>query len=285
VITALSLGTAPLSTAPAAGCLLPFPPLGALAASPLRNVDTLLGMATTLWPIIHRLSNLLPLKKELDKALQDNAMASKVAVLRTEFETTAEAIEVALKQWEPCLPPNCSLDTEDCTKVVVEGSGDGDKAAAGKARIHSIVNNALAYRHSAFVYLYRTIYGHDRSHSLVQSHAHLSLMHCVATVSHAGPMGALLWPLFVAACEAVAADDRELTRKAFSAIDKRQGMMNIERSWDVVREVWRRADRSDGDAADMGASSFPACLGGAGGKEVDLWRSVTQDMGISVVFG
>ena len=283
MIAALSFGTAPLSTAPAAGCLLPFPPLGAPAASPLRNVDTLLGMATTLWPIIHRLSNLSPLKKELDKAVQSNTMASKVAVLRTEFETTAEAIQVALEQWKPCLPPNCSLDDKDCTKVVAEGGDDDDDGALEKARIHSIVNNALAYRHSAFVYLYRTIYGHDRAHPLVQSHAHLSLRHCAATVAHAGPMGALLWPLFVAACEAVAAEDRELTRKAFAAIDKRQGMMNIERSWDVVREVWRRADQTAADADAVG-SAFPSCLGGAG-KGADLWRTVTQDMGISVVFG
>ena len=63
----MSLGTAPLSTAPAAGCLLPFP-LDAHISSPLSNVDTLLGMATTLWPIMHRLSNLLSLKQELEKA-------------------------------------------------------------------------------------------------------------------------------------------------------------------------------------------------------------------------
>ena len=283
MIAALSFGTAPLSTAPAAGCLLPFPPLGAQAASPLRNVDTLLGMATTLWPIIHRLSNLSPLKKELGKAERSNAMASKVAVLRTEFETTAEAIEVALNQWKPCLPPNCSLDDQDCTKVRVrDGEEDGEDAVE-RPRIHSIVNNALAYRHSAFVYLYRTIYGHERTHPLVQSHVHLSLLHCAATVTHAGPMGALLWPLFVAACEAFAAGDRELTRKAFAAIDRRQGMMNIERSWDIVQEVWRRTDKTAGETG-AGGPSFSTCLAGRG-KEADLWRTVTQDMGVSVVFG
>ena len=106
-----------------------------------------------------------------------------------------------------------------------------------RGRIQSILNNALAYRHSAFVYLYRTIRDYPRSHPLVQRHAHLSLTHCIGTVSHEGPMSALLWPLFVAACEATSMVDRELARQTFVAIDKRQGMTNIERAWCIVQEV------------------------------------------------
>jgi hypothetical protein len=238
-------------------------------------------MATTLWPIIHRLSNLLALKRELDVDVRSGDRRNpKAAVLRTELETTAGAIETALENWVPCLPPGCEWDENDRTKVMVPLPEDGevDAAAEKSRRIHSILNNALAYRHSAFVYLYRTICGHGRQHRLVQRHTHLALTHCAATVSHAGPMGALLWPLFVAACEAVAADDRELVGKAFAALDKRQGMMNIERSWDIVREVWRRADKmDDGNVAALQAVSC--------GRGAELWRRVSDDMGIRVVFG
>ncbi|KAJ3559793.1 hypothetical protein NPX13_g9487 [Xylaria arbuscula] len=153
VITALSLGTPPLSTAPSAGGLLPVPPLDAPAASPLTNVDTLLGMATTLWPIMHRLSNLLFTKKELEDAQRMNQV-SKVAVLRTEFETTSQAIETALAQWKPCLPPNIAMRDDVLVLHGVEG-----EEIPEMARLQSILHNALAYRHSAFVYLYRTIYG------------------------------------------------------------------------------------------------------------------------------
>ncbi|EOO01889.1 putative fungal zn binuclear cluster domain containing protein [Phaeoacremonium minimum UCRPA7] len=283
VIAALSFGTAPLSTAPAAGCLLPFPPLGAPAVSALSNVDTLLGMATTLWPIIHRLSGLSSLKSELENAVGTGQMSSKIAVLRTELETTSDAIEVALRQWQPCLPSEFSPD--DAVECIAKAHAKQAEAAKDsespeKARLHSIFNNAMAYRHSAFVYLYRTIYGYSRSSPLVQSHAHAALVHCAATCSYEGPMSALLWPLFVAACEAATAEDRELARDAFVRIEKRQGMMNIERAWDIVREVWRRTDMSEKDSllADVTCRERD-------GKSADLWRRVSEDMGVNIVFG
>ncbi|KAF7552004.1 hypothetical protein G7Z17_g4647 [Cylindrodendrum hubeiense] len=258
VIAALSFGTAPLSSAPGASYLTPFPPLDSGgASSPFGSVDTLLGMATSLWPIIHRLSNLLVLKDQLDAAVTHGEL-SKVAVLRTEFEVTASSIESALKDWTPGLPPDSVL-TRNPEELTTE-------QAAERGRLQSILNNALAYRHSAFVYLYRTIYSYPRTHTLVQRHTHVSLTHCVGTVSNAGPMGALLWPLFVAACEATSLGDRDLARQTFVAIDRRQGMTNIQRAWCIVQEVWKRADE-----AELVHQQEEAMLMGvrSGG---DLWR-------------
>ncbi|KAI1369002.1 fungal-specific transcription factor domain-containing protein [Xylaria arbuscula] len=269
VITALSLGTAPLSTAPSAGGLLPVPPLDAPAASPLTNVDTLLGMATTLWPIMHRLSNLLFTKKELEDAQRMNQV-SKVAVLRTEFETTSQAIETALAQWKPCLPPNIAMRDDVLVLHGVEG-----EEIPEMARLQSILHNALAYRHSAFVYLYRTIYGYSPKHKLVQEHSHTALHHCVETTAARGPMGALLWPLFAAACEAISAEDRELARKAFSEIEERQGMTNIEEAWGIIQEVWKRLDLLDDDNDDDAGA----------GTDPDLWRKICAERGVTIVFG
>ncbi|KAI1084584.1 hypothetical protein F5B20DRAFT_211695 [Whalleya microplaca] len=265
VITALSLGTAPLSTAPAAGCLTPFPPLDAPPASPLSNVDTLLGMATTLWPIMHRLSNLLSVRNDIEQATRENQI-SKIAVLRTEFETTSQSIEAALAQWEPYLPPELVIRDDDTRE-----NAEGKEVPEQRRRLKSILHNALAYRHSAFVYLYRTIYGYAPSHELVQRHAHLALLHCVETVAHRGPMGALLWPLFVAACEAISAEDRALAQKAFVEIELRQGMTNIEKAWMIIREVWNRLDMSNEVSAEA--------------PETDLWRKVSVEMGVNIVFG
>ncbi|TDZ31693.1 L-arabinose-responsive transcription regulator ARA1 [Colletotrichum sidae] len=279
VIAALSFGTAPLSTAPATGCLVPFPPIDSPSTSPLSSVDTLLGMSTTLWPIIHRLSNLLTLKTELQSAMA-NGQLTKVAVLRTEFETTSDAIEHALEQWQPSFPPGFSPDVIDDISLPVEES-----EAAERARLHSILNNALAYRHSAFVYLYRSIYGYPRRHHVVQHHTHAALSHCAATVSHAGPMAALLWPLFVAACEAVNPVDRELAREAFVAVDRRQGMINIKRAWAIAQEVWRRADMIDDHASYEDRAVMFSTPGQRLGKGADLWRRVSEDMGVTIVFG
>ncbi|KAK3900638.1 fungal-specific transcription factor domain-containing protein [Staphylotrichum tortipilum] len=256
VIAALSNGTCPLSPAPAPGCLIPLSPLGAPSASPLSNVDTLLGMATTLWPIIHRLAGLRALKTDLATAIAAHASPAQIAVLRTEFRSTTQAIESALLAWQP--RPSASTTTPR-----------GANQEADEDPVSSITHNALAYRHASLVHLHRTIHLHPRSHPTVQLHAHLALKNCVATATHGGPLAALLWPLFVAACEAVTETDRDMARRAFAAVEKRQGMRNIGRAWGVVGEVWRREKEG-------------GCVEGEGGE---LWRRVCGEMGVSIVFG
>ncbi|KAK0747487.1 fungal-specific transcription factor domain-containing protein [Apiosordaria backusii] len=248
VITALSNGTSPISTTPSPGGLLPFSPIGATPTSPLSNVDTLLGMSTTLWPIIHRLSGLSSLKSSLDTAIQTNSSPTKIAVLRTEFSSTAQAIEAALNNWHPQLPsdfsPPAGNDDPDADPVVLSASSSSSSfvSTTKSSNIPSIYHNALAYRHASLLYLYRTILRHPRSHPLVRKHTRLTLKNCVATVGHRGPMSALLWPLFVAACEAQGEKDRGLAREAFEKVERRQGMRNIGRAWEVVGVVWGRVD-------------------------------------------
>lgn len=260
--------------------------------SSLSSVDTLLGLSTTLWPILHRLSNLLSLKSELEAAAAaPEHNVAKQAVLRTEFQTTSDAIETALENWQPSLPQGVTLEELNDYENADRMDGcEAPRESPERAHLQSILHNALAYRHSAFVHLYRTIHGYARLHPMVQRHTHASLTHCVATVSHAGTMAALLWPLFVAACEAVTIQDRDLARQAFVAIDRRQGMTNIERGWIIVQEVWRRSDFMDNEGdvlavpgvADEMRRQFTARPGKHAG---DLWRRVSEDMGVTIVFG
>lgn len=177
---------------------------------------------------------------------------SKATVLRTELENSSQAIELALQDWKP------NLD-----EMAIEN-------VAEETRIQSILNNAEAYRHSAFVYLYRTIHVSARDHPMVQKHAHLSLVACsnvvnLAAQCHDGPMSALLWPLFVASCEAITEDDRTLAMEAFGGTERRQGMNNIMRAWEVVQEVWSRADLADGGDVN--------------------WRDICDERGLNIVFG
>ncbi|KAL3424527.1 fungal zn binuclear cluster domain containing protein [Phlyctema vagabunda] len=252
VIAALSLGTSPnTSSQPSPS---PFPlaiTTDDSARNPLSAVDTLLGLSTDLWPIIHRLSHLLSFKTSLESAIACGEL-SKATVLRTELESTSQAIENALTNWKPAIVTRSDEDEKTLEKDPIE-----------EARILSILANAEAYRQSAFVYLYRTINSHPSSHPLVQKHTHLSLVACSNVVVHAGPMSALLWPLFVAACEATSEEDRDLAKQAFTGTERRQGMNNISRAWEVVGEVWKGADD---------------------GMEVD-WRRVCEDKGLCIVFG
>jgi hypothetical protein len=210
-----------------------------------------------LWPIIHRLSHLLSYKSSLEAATAAGE-TSKATVLRTELENTSQAIEIALREWKPQLTSSI-FSIDDQSGVLAE-----------EIRIQGILNNAEAYRHSAFVYLYRTIQSLPRSYSCVQKHTHLSLLACSNVVKLAeecqdGPMSALLWPLFVAACEATTEEDRALALEAFQGTERRQGMNNIMRTWEVVQEVWRRADLVEN-------------------VEVD-WREICDERGFNIVFG
>lgn len=255
------------------------------ASRPAGSADALLGMATSLWPIVHQLSNLGALKDEVVRAERSDGPDTEHAKqLRAELETRASAIEASLVAWEPELSPD---------------QGSNDNAADPSGPLCGILKNARAYRHSSLVHLYRSIYGARRAHPTVQAHAHASLELCLGTVESAGPMGALLWPLFVAACEAQTPVDRTLATRSFEGVGRHQGMANIEQSWQIVQEVWRRADaaeeeegeREDGEedgVAALGIGLERSGLGEGRGAEFgqeDLWRQVCRDMGLAVVFG
>ncbi|RAL67677.1 hypothetical protein DID88_008419 [Monilinia fructigena] len=236
VITALSLGTPPNSMTQPTATPFPFPvaPDEASKSSPLNSVDTLLGLSTELWPIIHRLSHLLSYKSSLQAAIKDGQL-SKASVLRTELESTSQAIEIALTNWKPTVEAKGPSSPK-------EDSEDDDTFA----KYNTTPEDAL------------------------QKHTNLSLIACANVVSlaelcHDGPMSALLWPLFVAACEAETESDRKLATKAFGGTERRQGMQNIMRAWEVVQEVWKRADQ--------------------GVYEEGGWRDICASRGWNIVFG
>jgi hypothetical protein len=189
------------------------------------------------------MSHLLSHLQDLQIA-ENSGKVLQATVLRTELENTTNAIELALKTWI------CSLPAAE----------DGSEGDLADPRIQSIVNNAEAYRQASLIYLYRTIRQHARTSKLVQNHTKLALSACLRVVDWAGPMSALLWPLFVASCEAVEDVDREMARVAFAKCEGRQGMVNIRRTWAVVCEVWQRDESAD-------------------------WREICTERGFSIVFG
>jgi hypothetical protein len=214
---------------------LPSPP--GYINSPLNAVDAIFGHSTELWPIIHRLLHLLPLKTSIRTA-EEAGQTNIAAVLKVELESTSQAIEWALTNWSPIIRTKASPSENEgdefpkpLAKDSVEGSCIG------------ILNNAEAYRNSALIYFYRTIKCLPRSHCLIQKYVYLSLSACDNAVEHAeccsnGP----LWPLFVAACEAVTGEDRMLATRAFIGMERRLGMNNVAQAWAVVQGVWRRVD-------------------------------------------
>jgi hypothetical protein len=222
VISALSWGTSPLSTIPPSLSPMSSPAEASTLEVPVlpssfSAVDTLLGMATDLWPIIHRLSHLPEAQADLNAAINSNN-TSKASVLQCELESTTYAIELALKNWSPHLPQSERFSEGDGLTDLSDGSILDDPIEG--PRLRSIINNAEAYRQAALVYLYRYVKGGKRRSEKVQTHARLALNACDMVVSWEGPMSALLWPLFIGSCEAVEPEDREMARKAFDGTER-----------------------------------------------------------------
>ena len=167
--------------------------------------------------------------------------------MQKDFENSTSTLELALHQWIPKLPGSM---------LAVETSAEDQK-------VQSILNSAEAYRQASLVYLFRTVLGYPRMSSKVQAHAKQALQACLRVVVFAGPMSALLWPLFVASCEAVDEMDQNVSRTVFKYLEQRQNMQNIVFAWDVAEDIWRRREHE---------------------RELD-WRDVTDERGGSIVFG
>ncbi|KAL8930099.1 MAG: hypothetical protein Q9172_000184 [Xanthocarpia lactea] len=246
VASALSFGSSPMSgtiLAPTAQDFNTMPDRSAMAA-----VDTLFGLVADLWPLIHRLASLVDVKRNLEKQELASPGHEKANNMRSDFETNTSSIELALHQWIPKIPA-----------VVVATENPADDS-----RLQSILNNAEAHRQAAFVFLYRNLLSQPRSSAKVQTSAKQALQTCLRVVIFSGPMAALVWPLFTAACEAIEDNDRNVARTVFRHLETRQGMNNIVTAWEVCEEIWRRSDAGQGDVE---------------------WRDVAQDLGREVIFG
>ncbi|KAF5501049.1 L-arabinose-responsive transcription regulator ARA1 [Colletotrichum siamense] len=195
VISSLSLGMSPVSAVSVSDYTYPLAVMTSSKPNDITHADPFMGLVGDLWPVLYRLSIAMSLKGDLEAAVAAN-QGTKAAVLRVEYESITKSTEKALQSWQPSVDPS---------NILMSLEEDGN---AQHQHLEAMVHNAQAYRHSALVYLHRTVYGYPMSHPEVQKNAHLSLESCMAVIASGGPANALLWPLYVAACEAVTDHDQ-----------------------------------------------------------------------------
>ena len=199
-------------------------------------VDSIFGFMGDLWPLMHRITHLLELKKDLDtRGLHS---PDKSTTRMAEFESSCVTLELALHQWTPK-----ALGTPGAIEPSMEDS-----------RMQAILNNAEANKRAALVYLYRTVQRCPRKSARVQTPVKQGLQACLRVILFGGPMTALLWPLFNLGAEAVDDVDRSVARTVFRHLESRQGMETIVQAWEVVKETWHRHDA--GDESDWGRVCF-----------------------------
>ena len=210
------------------------------------GIDAVFGLVGEIWPLIHRLTQLLELRNHLDDFVPPSpaetaATSAARSARQMDLEASCVSVELALHRWVPKLASAVVGAARTATVAAAEASSRHD------SRMQSVLSHAEACRYAALVFLARTIQRQHRSSPRVQIPAKHGLQACLRVVVFGGPMFGLLWPLFHTACEATDDVDRNIARTVFRHLKNRQGMQNVVHAWEIVEEIWHR--RNDSTAA------------------------------------
>ena len=196
--------------------------------APVQEIDPLMGCATTLFPLIGAVANLVKkVRKTRKTSLQD--------------VTRAASLRDQILKWSV---PSHFLRPKDKTLEVDHSR-----------------HTAEAYKLATILYLYQAV-------PMICTHAPAELAEWTLSHLAAVPISSSatiihIFPLLAAGCEAVSCEDREFVRERWEAMMGRMCIGNLDRCWDVVKEVWERRDewgatatRRDSIASHSSFSSF-----------------------------
>lgn len=144
--------------------------------------------------------------------------------------------------------------------------------AAPRHEDEDVRYTAEAYRHAAFIYLYRTWLGVGAPNPISAEH----ITHCLSFLSQVDVKSPLTsshaWPLFSAGCEAIDPQQRQFVRERFRAMYEAKLFPSWRRVGRDVEVVW---EAKDGERRRRGGEGMERVdciqvLLGRGGREVDL---------------
>lgn len=178
------------------------------------------------------LSLVIRLANEKDKVTQDNASMS---LSWKEFLDRARALEKCIVSWKP----------------ITDQNADGGSALDSGEGSHYFVSNMLgALQQALLIFFHRRIYNVDasvlqRQVELVRDKLCDHQQEDVVPVKYTA---AFVWPVFIAACEAVDEDLQISFRTWFEARANFSGLQMYMTVLQVVKQVWRQR-RETGDSS------------------------------------
>ena len=180
----------------------------------LRNeIDSLLGCAGDLFPLIARMSKVC------------NRLCDKV-ITQSEIQYIRDAIQVRdeLLLWQP---PRTSF---------LQASSDVH------CSLDDIVRTAEVYRLTALLHLYRAFppLGKD-----IQNLADQILNSLLLIPKDSGSLCIHIWPLMASGCEHTDPFKRQLVRLRFEDVRQKLKVANVDQAIDLLAEVWKRRDAGD----------------------------------------
>jgi hypothetical protein len=182
----------------------------------LNEIDSLLGCAGELFPLIARMSKVCNHLNE--KSITENEIPYIVEGIKIRDE---------LSNWFP--PASVSIhESED-----------------QYCKVDDIVTTAEVYRLTALLHLYRSFPPFGKDVPLLAEQI-LNLLLLIPPES--GTLCIHIWPLMAAGCEQTDPQRRDKVRGRFEEIRGKLMVANVDQAIMLLEEVWKRKDAGDNDA-------------------------------------
>ncbi|CAL8574812.1 hypothetical protein XPA_000763 [Xanthoria parietina] len=200
----------------------------ALQASvgPLENrqeVDPLMGCASTLFPLIGRVANLVRRVRKTQR--------NSINII-----SQANDLKTAVETWDA---PDCFAAPEDDTCEVQ----------------HSL-DTAEAYRWATLLYLHQAVPEIPSIPS--EELARKVIVYLLKVPLSSRVIIIQIYPLLAAGCELASNEDRAWVEDRWAAMMRRMLIGNIDRCWEVVKEVWDRRDADASEQARLALRTVPS---------------------------
>ena len=192
--------------------VLSSPLCGPLA--PTQSIDPLMGCATTLFPLIGRVANLI--RKVRTSRRNSLPIVSQASELKD-----------AIEKWQ--------------APIVVEVPEDHSTEIKHSQR------TAEAYRWATLLYLHQAV-PEIYSGSVVELMAVMAkeVLNNLANVPPTSRAVIIhIFPLLAASCEVIGVEDRKWVADRWEAMMARMNIQNLDKCWIVVKEVWERRDNRE----------------------------------------
>lgn len=144
--------------------------------------------------------------------------------------------------------------------------------AESSVLIPEIKDTAEAYRHAAFIYLYRTWLGIGAPNPISMDHVQRCLGY-IQTVDIDSPLtSAHVWPLFTAGCEATDVAQRQFVCDRFAQMYTTKSFPSLRRVMRDIEDVWAAKDMENQTAGQDGMAKVDCIqvILKRRGREVDL---------------
>lgn len=184
-------------------------------------IDPLLGCSQSLFLMMSKVASLIfKIRREREK----------LGKLRNSLEHMSQASE--LKQQLTDWKPNISHQVSE--------SHNSNRSAKSTWDLYSCVSTAEAYRYATLLYLHQAV---PELPSLTSHQLAEKVFILMAAVPSASNLYIIhVYPLLISSCEAENGDERDWCIKRWSMLAERLWIGNVDRAFEVMKEVWRRKD-------------------------------------------